>query len=158
MATGTTKSNSVVLDASVVIAFCAKEPVGYPKAKAELERYANDGWNFFAPGVLISEALFVFCKKLAVGSLSPTEHMQAVQSLFALMNGVLPPPKGEASLIPRAEEIRAGYHCKHSSDGIYLALAEELAKTGTAEIVTFDVDMEKQALKNAPSVIVKRLS
>src|ERR1700680_4235265 len=79
MATVTTsKPSSVILDANVVIAFCARE-TGYAKAKTELERYAKDGWNFFAPGVLSAEALFVFCKKLSAGTLTTAEHAQAVQ-------------------------------------------------------------------------------
>lgn len=159
MATVTTiKPPSVILDANVVIAFCAREPGGYAKAKAELERYAKDGWNFFAPGVLSAEALFVFCKKLASGTLTAAEHAQAVQSLVTLMQGVLPPPNGEVSIIQRAEQIRGTYNCKRSADAIYLALADELTTVGTAEIVTFDDDMEKQAKTNAPSVSVKLLT
>jgi predicted nucleic acid-binding protein len=63
MATAQTSNPpSVVIDANVVIAFCAKEPGGYAKAKAELESYAKAGWRFYAPGVLAAEALFVLCK------------------------------------------------------------------------------------------------
>ncbi len=154
----TSKPLSVVLDANVAIAFCAREPGSYAKAKAELEQYAKDGWNFFAPGVLSAEALFVFCKKLAAGTLTASEQAQAVQSLVTLLQGVLPPPNGEASLIQRAEQIRGTYNCKRSSDAIYLALAEELTTAGPAEIVTFDDDIEKQAKANAPSVRVKLLT
>jgi predicted nucleic acid-binding protein len=155
MATGPTSSpSSITIDASVAIAFCAREPGNHVKAKAYLDYHSKNGSQFFAPGVLIAEALYVFCKQLADGRLTATEHAQAVQSLEVFMAAVLPPPKGDKSLIVRAEELRAGYACPRSADGIYLALAEELTKTGPAEIVTFDDDMEKQAKKNAPTVKV----
>jgi predicted nucleic acid-binding protein len=159
MATATTNSPlAVTLDATFVIAYCAREPSRYAKADAQLKQYAGNGWQFFAPGVLIAEALFVFCRKLAAGQLTTAEHTQAVQSLQTLMRAVLPPPNGDASLIARAEQIRATYGCSRSADGIYLALAEELAKGGTAEIVTFDAGLENQAKKNSPTVSVKLLA
>jgi hypothetical protein len=107
--------------------------------------------------VLIAEALFVFCKKLAAGKLTPAEHAQAVLSLETLMKAVLPTPNGDASLIARAEQIRGTHGCSHSADGIYLALTEELTKTRTAEIVTFDAGMDNQAKKYSPTVRVKLL-
>jgi predicted nucleic acid-binding protein len=149
---------AVTLDAAFVIAYCAKEPGRHVKADAQLKHYASNGWQFFAPGVLIAEALFVFCRKLAAGQLTPAEHTQAVQSLETLMRAVLPTPNGDSSLIARAEQIRATYGCSRSADGIYLALAEELAKTRMAEIVTFDAGMENQAKKNCPTVNVKLLT
>jgi predicted nucleic acid-binding protein len=100
----------------------------------------------------------VFCKKLTEGKLTPTEHAQALLSLETLMKAVLPTPNGDASLIARAEQIRATYGCSRSADGIYLALTEELAKTRTAEIVTFDAGMDNQAKKNSPTVSVKLLT
>jgi predicted nucleic acid-binding protein len=159
MATGTTTNPpAVTIDASVAIAFCTQEPGTYGKAKAQLEHYARNGWQFFAPGVLIAEALFVFCKKLTNGTLTTAEHAQAVKSLETLMVAVLPPPGGDAALVARAEQIRGAYVCNRSADGIYLALTEELAKAGHAEIVTFDVDLDKQAKHNAPTVKVTLLT
>jgi predicted nucleic acid-binding protein len=148
----------VALDATFVIAYCAKEPGRHAKADAELKNYAKNGWEFFAPGVLVAESLFVFRRKLTAGQLTPVEHVQAVQSLEALMRAVLPTPNGDASLIARAEQIRGTYGCSHSADGIYLALAEELAKSRTAEIVTFDAGMETRARKNCPTLSVKLLT
>jgi predicted nucleic acid-binding protein len=155
-----TASNSpaVTLDAAFVIAYCAKEPGRHAKAATQLNHYASNGWEFFAPGVLIAEALFVFCKKLAAGKLTPAEHAQAVLSLETLMKAVLPTPNGDASLIARAEQIRGTHGCSHSADGVYLALTEELTKTRTAEIVTFDAGMDNQAKKYSPTVRVKLLT
>lgn len=149
---------AVTLDASFVIAYCAKEPSRHSKADAQLKHYASNGWEFFAPGVLIAEALFVFCRKAASGELTTAEHAQAVLSLETLMRAVSPTPNGDASLIARAEQIRGTYGCRRSADGIYLALAEELTNARTAEIVTFDAGMETQAKTNSPTVSVKLLT
>lgn len=70
------------------------------------------------------------------------------------MQGILPPPRGDASLITRAEEVRSGYGCSRSADGIYIALAEELARQGPTNLLTFDQDLENQAKQNAPTVSV----
>jgi predicted nucleic acid-binding protein len=141
---------SVVLDASVVIAFCAKEPGNHPKAQAYLDTHARKGSRFFAPGVLVAETLYVFCKKLDSGALTAAEHALAVQSLEAFLTGVSPPPAGDRSLVTRAEQLRAGHSCRNSADAIYLALAEDLAKAGATELVTFDGGMEKKAKSLVP--------
>lgn len=148
---------AVTLDASFIIGYCAKEPAKFAKAQAELARYARDGWTFFAPGVAVSETLFVFCRKLGDGSLTALEHTQAVRSFEALMRAVQPPPGGEFALIGRAEQIRSTYGCSRSADSIYLALTEQLTAQGPSEIVTFDSGLENQAKKNAPSVKVNFL-
>src|SRR5437773_952192 len=102
MATAQTSNPpAVTIDANFAIAYCAQEPDKYAKAKAELESYAQSGWQFYAPGVLVAESLFVFCKKLMAGTLTAAEHAQAVQSLEALMTAVHPPPNGDGSLIAR---------------------------------------------------------
>jgi predicted nucleic acid-binding protein len=158
MATGPTSSSpSATLDASFIIGYCAKEPGRHAKAQAELTRYASSGWLLFAPGVAISESLYILCQKLQTGLLTTAEHSQAVLSLETLMQTVKPPPGGEHSLIARAEQIRATYGCGRSADSIYLALTEQLAALGTAEIVTFDPGMNNQAKKNAPTVKVNWL-
>ncbi len=158
MATAPTISPpAVTLDASFIISYCAKEPKRYAKAQAEIVRYAKDGWEFFAPGVAVSESLFVFCRKLQGGSLTSVEHIQAVQIFARLMRAVRPPPGGESSLIARADQIRSTYGCSRSADSIYLALAEQLATIGAAELVTFDTKIEAQAKKNSPAVKVNCL-
>ena len=148
--TPTSSTTSVVVDASVVIALCAKEPGNHPKAQVHLGAHTRNGSRFFAPGVLIAEALYVFCKKLDSGALTAAEHALAVQSLEAFLTGVSPPPSGDRSLVMRAEQLRAGHSCRNSADAIYLALAEDLAKAGATELVTFDEGMEKKTKSLVP--------
>jgi len=146
MASGTTTSPvSVVIDANVVIAICAKEADKLPAAEAQLRLYAGKGCQFFAPGVIVAECLFVFCRKLNDGVLSPADHGKALNNFITLMQSIHPPPSGDKSLIPRAEQIRAGLGCSRSADGIYLALADELSKTTSTEVITFDTSMPNQA-------------
>ncbi len=85
------------------------------------------------------------------------EHEKAVGYFTDLMTAVLPPENGEASLIKRAEEIRESYGCSRASDSLYISLSEELTKTRTTEILTFDKGFVNQAAKNAPTVQVNLL-
>jgi len=148
---------AVVVDASFLIAICSKETNTEITAIAEFDRCSQLAYKFFAPGVLFAEVLYVLCGKLANGTLSAADHIQAVIDLEQLAEGILPPPYSEASLIQRAEAIRGGYSCRRSADGIYIALAEQLAKTQLTILLTFDKDLAKQAARHAPSVIVKIL-
>jgi predicted nucleic acid-binding protein len=125
---------SLVIDSNVLIALCAREADKYAVADAELTRLAQAGYQFFAPGVLIAECLFVLCKKLQDGSLSPADHTSAIANFCTYVGMVLPPPHGDRTLVARAEQIRSGYGCSRSADGLYLALAEELATVGVAEL------------------------
>lgn len=152
------KPPAAVLDASIVIGYCAREANKFTTAKDVLERYAIDGWRFYAPAVLIAEVLFVLCTKRQNAVLSEVEHADAVSDFVALMGGIESPPLGEAALIPRAEAIRNGYGCSRASDSIYLALAEQLAKDRQVEVITFDEGWENQARSNAPTVDVKVLA
>lgn len=145
---------SVVIDANVMIALCAKEADKYTVADAELTRLAQAGYRFFAPGVIIAECLFILCKKQEDGSLSNAGHASAVVDLCTYLGMILPAPNGDWTLVARAEQIRSGYGCSRSADGLYLALAEELAAVGTPEIVTFDAGLPNHAGANAPSVNV----
>jgi predicted nucleic acid-binding protein len=152
-----TSPKLIALDANFIIGFCAKEPDKHSSVKVELTRFATEGAQAFAPGVIISEALFVFCKKLEKGDLNPAQHAAAVRSLETIMKVISPPPRGDGSLISRAEKIRQGRTCRRTTDGIYIALAEELASIGPAELVTFDEGLQRQARAAAPSVTVRLL-
>jgi len=157
MTSGTTTSSvSVVIDASVAIALCAKEADKLANAEAKMKEYAKNGCAFYAPGVIIAECLFVFCNKLAAGKLTAAEHNSAVLNLATLMMQIQPPPTGDKSLVKRAEEIRGALACKRSADGIYLALAEELQRAANTEVVTFDGGMRAQAAacSLSPPVVV----
>lgn len=74
------------------------------------------------------------------------------------MQSVSPPPNGEASLILRADQIRGSYGCSRSADAPYIALAEELSRTYTTRLLTFDQGLPKQAAQNAPLVKVHLLT
>ena len=159
MATPLTTTNLMltVIDANVLTALCAKEPNKYARAKREVEQRAFKGSLFYAPGVIVAETLFALCRQLADGILTPTEHAQAVQSLDIRMGAILPPPSGDAALVLRAEQIRGAYGCSRSADGLYLALLEELAQSGEAELLTFDVALKTQASIVLPALTVTLL-
>lgn len=148
---------AVVVDASICVAVCAKEPTS-PVVNAEINRLLNNGSEFYAPGVLVAETLYVLCGKAKDGSLSTTDHVQAVEEFAIMMSAyILPPPHGDASLVRRAEAIRAHYPCNRSADGLYIALAEALSLVRQTILLTLDKDMPKQASKSAPSVQVQLL-
>jgi len=147
----------LTIDANVLIALCSKEIDKYAIAHRELTQYAQAGYQFYAPGVIIAESLFVLCKKLEDKSLSASDYAAAVADLCTYMGMILPPPNGDGSLVARAEQIRKGYGCSRSADGLYIALTEDLAAGGITEILTFDGGMENQAKANAPTVKVRLL-
>ncbi len=148
---------AVVLDASVVVALTAKEADTGAKATAELARYSAAGHEFFAPGVIIGEVLYVLCGKLKDGSLSTVDYGQAVQDFADLMGRVSCPHDNTVALILRAEAIRGSYTCRRSTDSIYVAVAENLAQTRTTVLLTLDAEMLKQVKNCAPNVIVQQL-
>lgn len=151
-----TSSSAVVIDANILIAICSQEPT-YVTAEQALADYTAKNWTFYAPGAIVMEVLFILCKKLQDGLINAATHKQAVEDFNDYMSVILPPPNRDAALIIRAEEARAGYGCSRSADGFYIALAEELGKTGTTELLTFDKGMVNQAAKNAPTVKVNLL-
>ena len=147
-----------VIDANVLTALCAEEPDKYAQAKAAIEQRTLRGSLFYAPGVVVAETLYALCHKLTGDILTPTEHIQAVQGLHVRMGAILPPPNGDAALVLRAEQIRGSYGCSRSADGLYLALLEELAQFGAAELLTFDVALKTQASLILPDLTVTLLT
>ena len=149
--------NAVVPDANILIALCSKEQTTFQTVEKAFDKYVRDGWEFFAPNIVVAEVLYVLCGKLSQGILTVREHEKAVEFFTDLMTAVSPLENGESSLIKRAEEIRKNYGCSRASDSLYIALAEELTKTRTTEILTFDKGFVNQAAKNAPTVKVNLL-
>jgi hypothetical protein len=127
------------------------------QAMSELGRYASLGYIWFAPGVAVAETLYILCGKFAAGLLSATEYDDAINLLEATMRDVFPPPSGDKSLIRRSADINNGFGCSRSADGIYIALAEQLARTTPTVLLTFDQGLPKQAARNAPTVNVQLL-
>ena len=156
MSLASSPSGAVVIDANIPLAIVASEP-GEPIASAAITRYAGLNYEFFAPGAILAETLYVLCGKLQDGHLTPTEHTQAIQDLDAFMQMVKSPVNGESALTLRAEALRAAYSCRRSADGIYVALAEALSATRPTVLLTFDSDMAKQAANFAPTVRVDLL-
>lgn len=150
------KNGALVVDSNVLISICSKE-VSYPTAKQALTDYSARNWVFYAPGVIVSEVLFVLCRKLSDGSLTAAAYDEGIEMLKDQLAAILPPPRGDASLVQRAREIQSGYSCLHSADCLYVALAEELAVSCPAEFVTFDKRVVNVAAKNAPTVKVNFL-
>ena len=148
----------VVVDANVMVALCAKKPQRFVALTAEVESYARAGSLFYAPNVIVGESLYALRRKLTDGILNATEHAQAVQSLRVRMTAVLPPPGGEASLILRADQICDGYGYSRSDDALHIALAEELSRTYTTRLLTFDQGVPNQAARHAPLVTVHLLT
>lgn len=148
---------AVVIDANILISICAKEP-HQAIAENALADYANNGWVFYAPGAILTEVPFVLCKKHQNGLLSEVKYREAITAFNDYMQTILPSPQGDIRFILRAEEIRQGYSCLHTTDAFYLALTEELAQSGAAEFVTFDKRAVNVAAQNAPTVKVNLLS
>lgn len=157
MTTPIPSPGAVVLDANVVIALASAEVGRDTLVAAELAHYGSLGYQLFAPGVLISETLFVLCGKLNSGSLSPADYSAAVTVFQRTMASVLPSPGGDVALIRRSEQIGNGYGCSRSADSIYIALAEELEQTRVTVLLTFDRQLPGQAANKAPSVTVQLL-
>lgn len=59
MASAPTSSvGSVVVDANVLIAICAREKAKFSKAETALKDFAARGSVFYAPGLIIGEVLY----------------------------------------------------------------------------------------------------
>jgi predicted nucleic acid-binding protein len=150
-------SGAVVIDANILISLCTKEPLTFNQSNTAFNDYGQWGWAYHAPNVIVAEAMFIFCRKLQDGQLTEIEHAESIEFLQDYLALITMPNGGDASLLPRAEEVRSGYGCTRSADGLYIALAEELAKQGPAEILTLDAGYVNQVAKNAPSVKVNLL-
>lgn len=147
---------AVVVDANILISICAKEP-SHTTAETALADYATRSFTFHAPNAIVPEFLYVLCQKLQSGLLTEAECEMAIRAFKRQMSPISTPPGGDASLIDRAKEIQSGYGCSRSADCLYIAFAEELAKSGATELLTFDKGVVNQAAKHAPSVKVNLL-
>jgi predicted nucleic acid-binding protein len=149
-------AGAVVIDANVLVSICAQEPTSQTAENA-LNDYAAKNWEFFAPGAILTEGLFILCRKLHDGDLTATQHQDAVDAFNDYMQDIQPSPLGDIGFILRAEAIRKGYSCLHSADTFYLALTEALAQNSAAELLTFDKRLVNVAASNAPTVKVNLL-
>lgn len=150
-------SNAVVIDANILVAICSKEQDTHPVASSVFNSYAQTGYEFFAPNAIISEVLFALCVKLRSGVLIQANYDIAIDTFADLMQ-MISMPSDESALIKRAVGIRGSYDCKRTSDSLYIAFAEDLAKTRAVELVTFDNGMKNQIANFAPTVALNLLS
>lgn len=146
--------NAVITDANILISICLKEPTML-NAEKVLENYAKNGWEFFAPNIIVAEVLYILCQKLQNNLLTPKSYNEAIENFEDQMNFIQTP--NDAQFIKRAKEIQNSYGCSRSADSIYIALAEHLAKNRTVELLTFDKGLLNQAAKNSPAVTIKVL-
>ena len=145
-----------IVDASILVSIASKETPTHLPAEAAFKAYSQNGWKFFAPNVIVPEVMFALCQKLTGELLTKPEYEMAVKCFLDYMT-IISTPDDETDLVKRAIEIREGYGCSRSSDGLYIALAESLAKTKSVELFTLDGGMINQAANNAPTVRVKVL-
>lgn len=149
--------DAVVVDANILISLCIKEPTTFTKAYTAFNNYGKNGWDFYAPNVIIAEVLYVLCLKLQTSLVTRAKYDEAVEFFKDYMSLISTPTGGDASLIQRAKEIQSGYGCSRSADSLYIALTEALASGGAAELLTLDAGFVNQAAKNAPSIKVNLL-
>lgn len=152
-----TGSHPVILDASFVIGICAREPKKYVAAQTELGLRIAGGCPLHAPHLLIMEAAYVLCGRQQSGELTQAEHTAATANLGLLSTTIIFPDNGDITLLARAEQLRQGYGCSRSADCFYIALAEQLALSGTVELITFDAGQQRQAAAS-PGVTVTLLT
>ncbi len=155
--TPTTNPPAIVIDSNVLIGICAKEKDKHQTAETAVEDYLTKGYEFFAPNVIVSEVIFVLCQKLSNGLLIQTEYDKAIESFKNYLSFIIFTPNGKADLVDRAIETIRGYGCSRSSDGLYIALAEEVSKNYDTKLLTFDKGIINQVAKNAPTVKVHLL-
>lgn len=148
---------SVTLDSSFVIALCAKETDKEAQAQAELDAWQQQGAAFYAPGAMVSEVLFVLCKKRESGALTPEQHREALDNLEDMCALIRFQADGDTRLFRRADALRTLHTCRDCADGLYIALAEHLSANGPAILLTFDAGQKKTAERETPAVTVQLL-
>ena len=149
--------NLLVVDANILISISSKEALTHTIAESELKTYAHNGWEVVAPHIIVAEGMFALCQKFAAGVLTQLDYEKAIDDFNNYLKAI-EMPLNDAVLMKRAVEIRENYGCSRSSDGLYIALAEELSKTANVEILTFDKGFTNQIANNAPTVKLNLLT
>ena len=96
----------VVVDASVAIAIAAKEAGSEQKANTAISAYVLQGSKVMAPGVLLSESLYVLCKMRDGGTLKTAEYSQAILDLDIFVGIFEPPLFADFDLALQADAIQ----------------------------------------------------
>ena len=146
-----------MIDANVAVAVVSNQAGRETTATNALTNYASQGYEWFAPGAIVTEVLYALCQTHQAGLLTAVELQDAIRKFEVLMESILRPPDGESALVGRAFQIGYSYGCSRSADAVYIALAETLSQTRPTVLLTFDQGLPNQASKNAPTVIVQVL-
>ncbi|MDQ3749946.1 MAG: hypothetical protein M3367_13195 [Acidobacteriota bacterium] len=101
----TNNNDVVVINASILVSISSKEAATYLIAENAFDFYAKNGWEFFAPNIVVGDVIFALCQKLAAGVLTKTKHEKATESFLNLMTNISTPDV-EMDLVKRAVEIR----------------------------------------------------
>jgi predicted nucleic acid-binding protein len=149
--------DTLIVDANILISISSKEALTHKIAERELKTYVNNGWELVAPHIIVAEGMFALCQKLTAGVLTQLDYEKSVDDFNNYLS-IIEMPLSDAVLMKRAVEIRKNYGCSRSSDGLYIALAEELSKTRNVKILTFDKGFINQIKNNAPTVKVNLLT
>jgi predicted nucleic acid-binding protein len=151
-----TNSKIVVVDANVLISVVAKEYATHKLVESTLKSFSQSGWLFVAPHVMVAEVLYALCQKLRETILTLAEYEEALDSFQRYLT-IVSFMTDDAFLAARAVETRESYGCSRSSDGLYIALADVLARNNQVELLTLDAGMVNQAARNSSSVTVNLL-
>ncbi|MGQ0541749.1 MAG: type II toxin-antitoxin system VapC family toxin [Blastocatellia bacterium] len=151
-------ADAIVVDANVLISISSREDLTYQKAEQLIHENAEKGSVFCAPNIIVAEVLNVLCRKFADGLITKDEHLAAVEAFNELASAIVTPEDGDAALVPNAERIRSSYGCSRTADSLYLAYAEQLAKTRRVELLTLDAGMVNHASKCSPTVSVNMIT
>jgi len=54
---------SMIRTANILISICSKEQLTYTLADSAFKTYAQNGWEFSAPNVIVAEGKFALCSK-----------------------------------------------------------------------------------------------
>lgn len=118
-------NNAVVIDASVLVSIASKEAATYRAAENAFDSYSKNGWEFYAPNVIVGEVIFALCHKFASGILTEIEHEKAVETFLDLMKNIST-PDDETDLVKRAVEICQSYGCSRSSDAVFISRSPKI--------------------------------
>jgi predicted nucleic acid-binding protein len=69
------KRSSHVIDSNILVSICSREPT-HQTAKNALADYAAKGWRFYSTGAILTEVLYILCKKLQDGLLIEGEQQR----------------------------------------------------------------------------------
>ena len=92
--------NAGIIDASILVSISSNEAATHLAAEIAFNAYAQNGWEFFAPNVIVAEVIFALCQKLTAGVLTEAEHEKALETFLDMMK-IISTPNDETDLVKR---------------------------------------------------------